>query len=73
MTKLVREAELQACITERLSAQHDPAHAAVHLRVFPLLPILFPSSVNYVELDLCHVHWLTVIICLFSSIGVGVR
>lgn len=27
-TKLVREAELQPCITERLSARHDPAHVS---------------------------------------------
>lgn len=28
MTKLVREVELQPCITERLPAQHSPAHVS---------------------------------------------
>lgn len=63
MIKLVREADMSPCITDRLTVKCDPTHFLQHISTYFCYFFIFPHLfVNLSGLDLCHV----LLACLHS-------
>lgn len=63
MIKLVREADMSPCITDRLTVKCNPTHFLQHISTYFCYFFIFPHLfVNLSGLDLCHV----LLACLHS-------